>query len=65
MSENVPATDNHIKHLEDMRATVQKLLEQQQQRKDTCQLAKMKVNDQVWLESKNLCVKGTRKLLPK
>jgi hypothetical protein len=64
MSENVPATDDHIKHLEDMRATVQKLLKQQQC-KDTCQLAKMKVNDQVWLESKNLCVKGTRKLLPK
>jgi Chromo (CHRromatin Organisation MOdifier) domain len=64
LSEDVPASADRIKTLEDTRKEVQTLLEHQQQ-KSSQKPTEMKVGDQVWLEGKNLHVKGTRKLLPK
>jgi hypothetical protein len=65
LPENVPASAERVKQLEETRTEVQKLLETLQQRKDRRNLTEMKEGDQVWLEGKNLHVKGTRKLLPK
>jgi hypothetical protein len=54
-----------IKQLEVMRQEVQKLLEDLQGHKDAQKITEMKEDDQVWLEGKNLHIKGTHKLLPK
>jgi Integrase zinc binding domain len=64
LSEDVPASADRSKTLEDTRKEVQTLLEHQQQ-KGSRKPTEMKVGDQVWLEGKNLHVKGTRKLVPK
>jgi hypothetical protein len=65
LPENVPASADRIRLLEDTRKEVQTLLERHQQQKNPRKLTEMKVGEQVWLEGKNLHVKGTRKLLPK
>ena len=44
---------------------VQKLLETRQQCRETRNLTELETGSHVWLEGKNLQVKGTRKLLPK
>jgi hypothetical protein len=62
---NTPAAEDRIKHLANTRIEVQTLLERLQQQKDTRTITEMKVNDQVWLEGKNLHIRGACKLLPK
>jgi hypothetical protein len=51
--------------LEEARLEVQNHLEQLQLQKDIRKVTEMKVEDQVWLEGKNLQIIGSRKLLPK
>jgi hypothetical protein len=63
--EDVPASLNRIKQLKDTRQETQKTLEDLRQHKDKRKATEMKEGDQVWLESKNLNVKGTCKFLPK
>jgi hypothetical protein len=65
LPEDVPASTDRITQLQETRQEVQKLLETLQGRKDARKTTEMKEGDQVWLEGKNLNVKGTRKLLPK
>ena len=65
LNEDVPTSVDRIKQLKITRQEVQKILEDLQGYKDTWKVMKMKEGDQVWLEGKNLHVKGTRKLLPK
>jgi hypothetical protein len=65
LNEDVPTSVDRIKQLEVTRQEVQKILEDLQGRKDARKITEMKEGDQVWLEGKNLHVKGTRKLLPK
>jgi hypothetical protein len=62
---NVPASIDRITQLKEVRQEVQRLLESIQQRKDDRKIMEMNDGDQVWLEGKNLNVRGTRKLLPK
>jgi hypothetical protein len=47
LPENVPASADRIKLLEDMRKEVQTLLEHQQQQKNSQKLTEMKVGEQV------------------
>jgi hypothetical protein len=63
--ENVPTSAERLQNLKDTRKEVQKVLEKQQQRRQARRLTEMKVGDQVWLEGKNLSLRGHRKLLPK
>jgi hypothetical protein len=65
LPENTPAATDRLKDLSKSREQVQKLLENLQNKKDARKMTEMKVGDLVWLEGKNLHVKGTRKLLPK
>jgi hypothetical protein len=65
LPEDVPTATDRIKLLADTRQEVQKLLETLQGRKDARKITEMKEGDQVWLEGRNLALKGTRKLLPK
>ena len=63
--ENVSAAIDRIKDLDQTRQEVQKILETSQKRKQARRLTEMSVGDKVWLEGKNLRVRGIRKLLPK
>jgi hypothetical protein len=65
LPEDIPTSADHIKQLTDTRQEVQKLLEAIQGRKDARKITEMKEGDQVWLEGRNLALKGTCKLLPK
>jgi hypothetical protein len=65
LPENVPASIERIQPLKDTREQTQKLLKTMQRNKDAQKITEMKTGDQVWLEGKNLHVKGTCKLLPK
>jgi hypothetical protein len=65
INDHIPAVVDHLKALEEVRMEVQNCLEQLQQQKDIQKIMEMKVGEQIWLEGKNLQVRGSRKLLPK
>ena len=65
LPEDVPAATDRIREFSTARTEVQKLLEAIQKHKDACQTTEIKVGDQVWLEGRNLHVRGTCKLLLK
>jgi hypothetical protein len=65
LPQDVPASADRIRQLDDARKQVQKTLEDLQQRKDAKKPTEMNEGDQVWLEGKNLNTRGARKLLPR
>ena len=65
MPTNMPSSIDRVTQLQDTRQETQKVLKSLQRSKDACKVMEMKVGDQVWLEGKNLSIKGTCKLLPK
>ena len=65
MPTNVPSSIDRVTQLQKTRQETQRILEDLQRSKDGRKTTEMKVGDQVWLEGKNLSIKGTRKLLPK
>jgi hypothetical protein len=65
LPQDVPALADRIRQLKDTRKDAQKLLKKLQGHKDNRKAMEMKTGDQVWLEGKNLNVRGTCKLLPK
>jgi hypothetical protein len=65
IDEQVPAVLDRLKDLEEARAIAQKHLETIQQKKDKKLDVKYQEGDQVWLEGKNLSIKGQQKLMPK
>ena len=65
LPENIPSSTDCIQKLQETRQKVQKLLEALQTQKDMRKITEMKKGNQVWLEGKNLNVRGTHKLLPK
>jgi hypothetical protein len=62
---NVPTSVNRLKHLEQARMEAQTQLERMQKKQDNKQTPEFAINNQVWLEGKNLQVRGQRKLLPR
>ena len=65
MPTNVPSSIDQVTQLQETRQETQEVLENLQQSKDAHKTMKMKVGDRVWLEGKNLSIRGTCKLLPK
>ena len=65
MPTNVPSSIDRVTQLQKTRQETQRILEELQQSKDGRKTTEMKVGDRVWLEGKNLSIRGTRKLLPK
>ena len=65
IEENVPAVAHWLQQLMEARQLAQSRLEQIQQAKDNKTLWLFTEGQQVWLEGKNLSIKGSRKLSPK
>ena len=65
LDESVPSTTDRIKLLAEARTAAQSNLEQLQQKRDNRKAMEMKIGNTVWLEGKNLGLRGTQKLLPK
>jgi hypothetical protein len=60
-----PTAVNRLCTLEEAQKEAQTQLETLQKSKDNCKSRQLTQGDDVWLEAKNLTVKGMRKLLPK
>jgi hypothetical protein len=65
LEEQVPQALDCLKELDEARRTAQTQLETIQGKHDKRPEVKYKEGDQVWLEGKNLSIKGARKLMPK
>jgi hypothetical protein len=65
IEDDVPEAAQWIKDLEEYRQMAQNRLEAIQNMRDGHKDVKFEEGDQVWLEAKNLPLKGTQKLMPK
>jgi len=65
LSNVAPMAVNRLHTLEEARKEAQIRLETLQKSKDNCKPRQLTQGDDIWLEAKNLAVKGMRKLLPK
>jgi hypothetical protein len=65
LPKDTPSALERVIQLQEVRAHAQKLLEHIQKQKVDRKIMEMKVKDLVWLEGRNLHVRGSRKLLPK
>ena len=65
LESSTPATEQHLRLLDNTRQSAQKLLQNVQNHKDNRQLMEIKEGNQVWLEGCNLSVAGNHKLSPK
>jgi hypothetical protein len=65
LSDVAPTAVDKLCALEEARKEAQTRLETLQKSKDNCKPRQLMQGDDVWLEAKNLVVKGMRKLLPK
>ncbi len=65
LSDIAPTAVNQLHTLEEAQKEVQTWLETLQKSKDSHKPRQLTQGDDVWLEAKNLMVKGMRKLLPK
>src|SRR6266851_6327275 len=65
LNDIAPMAVNQLCTLEEAQKEAQMQLETLQKSKDSCKPRQLTQGDDVWLEAKNLTVKGMRKLLPK
>ena len=65
IDENVPSALHRLTELENMRKMAQLHMEHIQQRRDDNKHIKYREGDLVWLETRNLSIKGNKKLSPK
>jgi hypothetical protein len=65
IEDHVPAATDQINELIKTRNKTQERLETIQGQKEACKILTLKEGSQVWLEAKNLKIKGTQKLMPK